>query len=207
MPSGTGISAWATIGPVSNPASMRWTVTPVTRSPRRNVQNTGSGPRPAGRSEGWTLRMPSGGVSRASRGSRQRKQAATATSGARLRIASVASAADVHPDDRDARRGGDALDLAQPRPRLPRQDDRRDREPGLEQRRQGRHRRGARLTEEEDARRSGSWSESWSTHRGTLSASASARQGHQRHGRTKIAGDEEPEKLTRSASLPYGSRL
>ena len=73
---------------------MRWTVTPVIRSPRRNVQNTGSGPRPAGRSEGWTLRIPSGGVSRASRGSRQRKQAATATWGAMLRIASVASTAD-----------------------------------------------------------------------------------------------------------------
>ncbi len=40
------------------------------------------------------LRMPSGGISRAARGSRQGKQAATATSGATLRIASVASAAD-----------------------------------------------------------------------------------------------------------------
>ena len=82
MPSGTSICAWATIGPVSKPGSMRWTVTPVIRSPRRKVQNTGSGPRPKGRSEGWTLRMPSGGVSSAARGSRQGKQAATATSGA-----------------------------------------------------------------------------------------------------------------------------
>ena len=70
--------------------------------------------------------MPSGGVSSAARGSRQGKQAATATSGASSRIAAVASAAELTQTTGMPAAGGDALDLAQPRPRLPREDDRRE---------------------------------------------------------------------------------
>ena len=180
---------------------MRWTVTPVTGSPRRNVQNTGSGPRPAGRSEGWTLRMPSGGISRAARGSRQGKQAATATSGATLRIVSVASAADFTQTTGMPVAVATRWISPSRIPGLPREDDRRDHEPGLDQRRQGRHRRGARLTEEEDARDRGHGRNPGAPMRHALCKCKCKCTGKP-HGRSKIAGDEEPEKLTRSVRSP-----
>ena len=50
--------SWATIGPVSSPASIRMSVTPVSVSPARIVAGIGVAPRWRGRSDGWRFRAP-----------------------------------------------------------------------------------------------------------------------------------------------------
>ena len=151
MASGTSNLAWATIGPVSNPASMRCTVAPVTDSPRRRVQKTGSAPRPEGRSDGWTLRMPSRGAARADLPSLQGKQAAMATSGGAARRISVASVAEADPPQRNALLAGESLGLGEDAARSPGQDDGGDGVAGVDQCGERRSRGCARLTEVQNA--------------------------------------------------------
>ena len=54
---GMSNSRWARTGPVSTPASMRWIVTPPRVWPSASCQNSGTAPRYAGSSDGWTLKM------------------------------------------------------------------------------------------------------------------------------------------------------
>ena len=53
-----GVAACATIGPVSRPASIRISVTPVSRSPARIAAGIGVAPRWRGSSDGWRLSAP-----------------------------------------------------------------------------------------------------------------------------------------------------
>ena len=58
----------ATMGPVSSPASISISVTPVSVSPSRIVDGIGVAPRWRGRSDGWTFRIPWAGISSSSGG-------------------------------------------------------------------------------------------------------------------------------------------
>ena len=54
-PSRTSTARWATTGPVSMPASTRWTVQPVTRTPYASASRTACAPGKAGSSAGWVF--------------------------------------------------------------------------------------------------------------------------------------------------------
>ena len=58
-----GVVRVATMPPVSRPASIRMSVTPVSASPSRMAHWIGAAPRQRGRSEVWTLRQPCRGIS------------------------------------------------------------------------------------------------------------------------------------------------
>ena len=56
------VSATAATGPVSSPASMRITATPVRLSPRMIAHWIGAAPRSRGSNDAWTFQGPSAGM-------------------------------------------------------------------------------------------------------------------------------------------------
>ncbi|MNE39746.1 hypothetical protein D3C80_1337130 [compost metagenome] len=58
-----GVLTLSSIGPVSRPASMRITVTPLSLSPASTARWIGAAPRQRGSSEAWLLMQPRRGIS------------------------------------------------------------------------------------------------------------------------------------------------